>query len=398
VPVREPALKDAFDEWLARVVCYAFSVSPQAFVHQLNRATGETQKELAEEEGLWPILKWVKRLIDRVLVEDFGEEEIEFAWGEDAQIDASQQAQILTSYVAAGILTRNEARAQLGQTPVEDDAANALLVTTGSGPASLPKLTETGATPGKFNQYHDDKGQFTTSSGAHIVSPAPDMRNHDLKPKGDQVAQAETAAAAGIAAVTAASAASAYRAYQNWANSPPSAQDAPAPLFPSSPSEDPENKRPPAAVEQPNAPITTASPDPGEPEKGDEQNEQEAPRDNSGRSAKGALPNAENAIIDSKKLVDYALDPEHVTGSDKARVFNSALGFDQSNAENLAAQIREGVLRNPAVEGSSDQYGKRFNVDIPVTGPNGSTKTVRTGWIFDPGATRARLVTIFVRQ
>ena len=188
IQTKEPELKNLFDEWLARVVCYAFSVSPQAFVHQLNRATGETQKELAEEEGLWPILKWVKRLIDRVLTEDFGEEEVEFAWGEDAQIDASQQAQVLTSYVAAGILTRNEARAQLGAAPVEDEAANALLVTTGSGPAPLPELAATSATLGKYNTYHDERGRFTTSSGARILSPAPDLRNHDPRPKGVQVA------------------------------------------------------------------------------------------------------------------------------------------------------------------------------------------------------------------
>lgn len=79
-------------------------------MHQQKRATGETQRELAEEESLRPILKWVKRLIDRVLFEDFGEEDIEFVWGEDAQIDAAKQAQVMTSYVAAGILTRNEAR------------------------------------------------------------------------------------------------------------------------------------------------------------------------------------------------------------------------------------------------------------------------------------------------
>ena len=90
IQTKEPELKGAFDEWLARVVCYAFSVSHQAFVNQTNRSTGETQKEMAEEEGLWPVLKWVKRLIDGVLVEDFGESEIEFVWGEDAQIDAGR--------------------------------------------------------------------------------------------------------------------------------------------------------------------------------------------------------------------------------------------------------------------------------------------------------------------
>ncbi|HMK89077.1 MAG TPA: hypothetical protein VK446_05525 [Methylocystis sp.] len=42
IQTKEPELKGAFDERLARVVCYAFSVPPQAFVSQINRATGET--------------------------------------------------------------------------------------------------------------------------------------------------------------------------------------------------------------------------------------------------------------------------------------------------------------------------------------------------------------------
>ncbi|ARN82177.1 hypothetical protein [Methylocystis bryophila] len=102
-----------------------------------------------------------------MLVEDFGEEDLEFAWGEDAQINGAKQAQILTSYVAAGILTRNEARAQLGAAPVESEAANALLVTTGSGPAPLPKLAAGEGTLGKYNHFHDEAGRFTTASGAN---------------------------------------------------------------------------------------------------------------------------------------------------------------------------------------------------------------------------------------
>jgi hypothetical protein len=123
IQTKEPELKNLFDEWLARIVCYAFSVSPQAFVAHVNRATGETQKEMAEEEGLWPVLMWVKRLIDRVLIEDFGESEIEFAWGSDAQIDAEQQQRILVAYVGSGILTRDEARQKLGLAPLGRGAA-----------------------------------------------------------------------------------------------------------------------------------------------------------------------------------------------------------------------------------------------------------------------------------
>jgi hypothetical protein len=133
IQTKEPELKGAFDEWLARIVCYAFSVSPQAFVAQVNRATGETHKEMAEEEGLRPILNWAKRLIDRILVEDFGEHDVEFVFCQDDRIDPDEQAQILTAYVNAGVITRNEARMRLGHTPIEDAAANELRVTTGAG-------------------------------------------------------------------------------------------------------------------------------------------------------------------------------------------------------------------------------------------------------------------------
>lgn len=57
--------------------------------------------------------------------------------GAATQIDAAEQARVLSSYVNAGILTRNEARIKLGETPVTDPAANLLMVTTGAGPAPL---------------------------------------------------------------------------------------------------------------------------------------------------------------------------------------------------------------------------------------------------------------------
>ncbi len=35
--IKQPALKDEFDEWIARLVCFAFSTSPTPFVKQQNR-------------------------------------------------------------------------------------------------------------------------------------------------------------------------------------------------------------------------------------------------------------------------------------------------------------------------------------------------------------------------
>ena len=40
IEARQPPLKDQYDEWLARIICYAFSVPVSPFVSQVNRATG----------------------------------------------------------------------------------------------------------------------------------------------------------------------------------------------------------------------------------------------------------------------------------------------------------------------------------------------------------------------
>ncbi len=69
---REAPFKDEFDEWLARVVCFAFSLPPTAFVRQVNRATAEQAQETALEEGLAPLMGWAKRLVDTIIQDRFG--------------------------------------------------------------------------------------------------------------------------------------------------------------------------------------------------------------------------------------------------------------------------------------------------------------------------------------
>src|SRR5580692_1498621 len=66
VQTKEPQHKDDFDEWLARIICFAFSVPPQWAAKVMNRATTPTLpfpacgggkgggSAQAEEEGLEP--------------------------------------------------------------------------------------------------------------------------------------------------------------------------------------------------------------------------------------------------------------------------------------------------------------------------------------------------------
>ncbi|MBV9828522.1 MAG: phage portal protein [Alphaproteobacteria bacterium] len=114
----EAPYKDEFDEWLARIVCYAFSLPPTAFVRQVNRATADTAQDAALAEGLSPLMGWVKRLIDHVIQDRMGEPDLEFVWADRRVPDPAEEARVLDTYVARGIYTLNEARDLLGLPPL----------------------------------------------------------------------------------------------------------------------------------------------------------------------------------------------------------------------------------------------------------------------------------------
>jgi hypothetical protein len=136
--MREPPLKDDFDEWLARVVCYAFSTSPAPFTRQMNRATADNAQEMALGEGLGPIMLWIKSLIDQVIEEDFGYADLEFEWLEEKAADLLKQAQITDMKIKAGLKTINEARAEVGDDPI--DGGDTQLIYTGAGAVTLASV------------------------------------------------------------------------------------------------------------------------------------------------------------------------------------------------------------------------------------------------------------------
>jgi hypothetical protein len=131
---KEPPLKNEFDEWLARICCFAFSYPPQALLNLSNRSTAEQHEETAEEEGLGPLKEWFCELANEVIEREFdGGVEIEFAWNEEPVVDHEVQATILNSYVAGGVMSINEARERIGAEPSNDPAANKLMAMTKTG-------------------------------------------------------------------------------------------------------------------------------------------------------------------------------------------------------------------------------------------------------------------------
>src|SRR5438067_1308251 len=135
-PFKEPPYKDEFDEWLARIVCYAFSLPPSAFTRQVNRATAETAQEAAPAQRLAPLMGWVKRLADHVIQDRMGQADLEFAWIDLRPADPAEQAKMLDLYVRGGIYTINEARDILGFDPVPGGEAPLVYTPAGAVPLS----------------------------------------------------------------------------------------------------------------------------------------------------------------------------------------------------------------------------------------------------------------------
>jgi Phage portal protein len=167
IEARQPPLKDQYDEWLARLICYAFSVPVSAFVSQVNRATGETLRQQAAQEGLVPLKAWVKNALDHAICVCMNEPSLEFVWVGDDAVDPLEQAQTLQILVSAGIKTREEARADLGLAP--------------EGGA----LGKPSAGLGKYNSHHDERGLFATADNAAGPIGSPTRKP---RPTGVQVA------------------------------------------------------------------------------------------------------------------------------------------------------------------------------------------------------------------
>jgi phage portal protein BeeE len=123
--VKEPALKNDYDEWLARIVCFAFGYPPSPFVKDMNRATSESSKEAALEEGTEPILLWVKELMDDIIQTRMGFADLQFGWDDKEAQDPLERAQIDQIYVNSGVLTKDEIREEMGLDPLPEPAEDA---------------------------------------------------------------------------------------------------------------------------------------------------------------------------------------------------------------------------------------------------------------------------------
>lgn len=120
------------------------------------------------------------------------------------------------------------------------------------------------------------------------------------------------------------------------------------------------------------------------------------------------LWNVEMARFEPRKLLNYSLDDEAVlpgggpnpAARSKAERFRLKLGMEKKHAALVEKQVMAFLKYLPAVKKGNDEWGERFNVYVPVTGPNGKTVDVMTAWLYERKdgkiSTRPRLINCFI--
>lgn len=165
-PLKDPKLTDPLDEWLARVICWAFSLPPSALVKEVNRATAETAKETGLQEGLEPLKGWFKDLIDDLLERYWGVTDLEFAWVDEEITDPKVKADVAKTLTGKPIMTVNEARERFYNLDPLDAAALAEL-----NPPPMPAFgggnlggPDAPGKPGSDKPQGEEKGNGSASA------------------------------------------------------------------------------------------------------------------------------------------------------------------------------------------------------------------------------------------
>jgi Phage portal protein len=118
---KDAILKDQYDEWLARIICFAFSITPSALMQQVNRASGEQMADTAKEEGLMPLLRFLNAHFSLLIQKYLGVPHLKFQFKVVNKVDPKTQADIHGIYVDKKVLTPDEVREDLGRPAMTEE-------------------------------------------------------------------------------------------------------------------------------------------------------------------------------------------------------------------------------------------------------------------------------------
>jgi hypothetical protein len=130
-------LKDEYDEWLGRLICWVFDLPPDALIRQTYKGSQEKSGQDREEEGSEAVDIEVQGIINFLLRTYFASPDLEFEFGEPEITDAEKAARVQDVKIRNGTLTIDEGRSEDGRDPRGLDASVFL---TAQGPRKVEAL------------------------------------------------------------------------------------------------------------------------------------------------------------------------------------------------------------------------------------------------------------------
>jgi hypothetical protein len=105
------------------------------------------------------------------------------------------------------------------------------------------------------------------------------------------------------------------------------------------------------------------------------------------------MPEAAQAIVEEKKLIDYLLNNEHPIGKGKAKFFGQH-GFSKEQASRMVKALCHHAKNNPVINVEENQFGKKYSVACNIQTPDERDPCILSVWIVE-GGKPPRLVTAY---
>jgi hypothetical protein len=104
--------------------------------------------------------------------------------------------------------------------------------------------------------------------------------------------------------------------------------------------------------------------------------------------------NANQAIVEDRKITHYLLSSDHPAGRPKA-IFFGRFGFQRSRWRRLRGALLEHARSGAVVSVNDTRFGKKYTVEGRLQTPSARAPLVRSIWFVRTGETAARLVTAY---
>lgn len=137
VPTKDETFAYEFDEYINRVIAYAFGVSPLWVAKQVNRATAGKMDDRENGAAIEPIKRFIAARINEYITLYLDEPRLMFAWQEAREENEELKLSEDRTLIPLGARTIDEARKARGEEPLPDGVGSRAFVMGPSGPVFI---------------------------------------------------------------------------------------------------------------------------------------------------------------------------------------------------------------------------------------------------------------------